>query len=359
MLTESSKSSIRSDLSEGRFVDAFRWMVLGRVLDEKTASLYRAGKIAGGAFLGLGQEALSVSQALPLNSGDVYAPLIRDAAGRLAFGESPEEAFQAWLGSRLGPMRGRDGNVHRGRPKDGYLPMISHLGGTLSVVNGMLMARRMDGKKDFVGMASIGEGGTSTGAFHEALNQAAVEKLPLVLVVADNQFAYSTPKDRQFACDSLADRAKGYGIQSTTVNGNTLVDCLPALEQVVQDAREGGGPQMVVASLLRLCGHGEHDDASYIPEEMKGSDLARDCIELAGDHILEQGWKTPDELSTVWDEARARVDDAVKEVKTEPTPDAENEVWCALSTSHLRDDFAGGEVKAESRADEGAVKLTP
>src|SRR5436305_12501937 len=180
------------------YTKAFRWMLLARTLDDKFAGLYRAGKIHGGVFLGRGQEALSVSVGLALRKGDVFAPLIRDQAGRLAFGEPILDAVRTYLGSTLGPMRGRDGNVHRGRPREGLLPMISHLGATISVVNGILLARRFSGDKEAIGAASIGDGATSTGAFHEALNQAAIEKLPLILVVANNQYAYSTPNNRQF-----------------------------------------------------------------------------------------------------------------------------------------------------------------
>src|SRR5882672_2183564 len=120
-------------------------MLLARILDEKFASLYRSSKIFGGAFLGRGQEALSVSVAMSLRRGDIFAPLIRDAAGRLAFGESILDAARHYLGSALGPMRGRDGNVHRGKPREGYLPMISHLGAMISVVSGCLMAHRFNG----------------------------------------------------------------------------------------------------------------------------------------------------------------------------------------------------------------------
>src|SRR2546423_1236311 len=124
------------------YVEAYRFMVLARVLDDKFASLWRMGKIFGGVFLGRGQEALSVSVGLALHKGDVFAPLIRDAAGRLAFGETPLDAIRTFLGSPLGPMRARDGNVHRGKPREGYLPMISHLGAMIAVVNGTLVARR-------------------------------------------------------------------------------------------------------------------------------------------------------------------------------------------------------------------------
>src|SRR5580698_1953187 len=189
---------------------AYRGMLLARVLDEKMASLYRGGKIQGGVFLGRGQEALSVAVGMALRKGDIFAPLIRDGAGRLAFGEPVLDAVRTYLGSAAGPMRGRDGNVHRGRPREGLFPMISHLGAMIAVVNGALMAHRFKKIKGSVGAASIGDGATSTGSFHEGLNQAAVERLPLVVVVANNQYAYSTPNHRQFACKDLIDKAIGY-----------------------------------------------------------------------------------------------------------------------------------------------------
>src|SRR3989442_14301362 len=159
------------------YLRAYRVMLLARILDDKFASLYRMGKIHGGVFLGRGQEALSAAIGLALRKGDVFAPLIRDGAGRLGFGEPILDAVRTYLGSPLGPMRARDGNVHRGRPKEGLLPMISHLGAMISVVNGALFARRLSGATGVVGAACVGDGATSTGSFHEAINQAAVEKL--------------------------------------------------------------------------------------------------------------------------------------------------------------------------------------
>src|SRR5208283_3742646 len=247
---------------------AFRFMLLARVLDDKYAALYRAGKIHGGVFLGRGQEALSAAIGVSLKKGDVFAPLIRDGAGRLAFGETVLDAVRTYLGSALGPMRGRDGNVHRGNPREGYLPMVSHLGAMVSVVNGVLFARRMKGVTGTVGAASVGDGATSTGSFHEALNQAAIEKLPLVLVVANNHYAYSTPNERQFACRDLADKAIGYGVEVQTVDGTDLSACLNVVGSAVGLARAGRGPQLIVATLLRLCGHGEHDDAGYVDPKL-------------------------------------------------------------------------------------------
>jgi len=314
---------------------AYRFMLLARLLDDKFAALYRAGKIHGGVFLGRGQEALSVAVGLSLAKSDVFAPLIRDAAGRLAFGETVLDAVRTYLGSSLGPMRGRDGNVHRGRPREGLLPMVSHLGAMISVVNGMLFARRFQKKSGTVGAACIGDGATSTGSFHEALNQAAVEKLPLVLVVADNQFAYSTPTSRQFACDSLEDRAVGYGIEVQVVDGTDLSACLKTVGEAVARARNGGGPQLVVAKLLRLCGHGEHDTADYVDAKLKNSPLGRDCLKVAEENLLRQKWMDASQLANLRNEIIHEIEEAVAQVQREPAPDPFSEAWRAISSGHL------------------------
>jgi acetoin:2,6-dichlorophenolindophenol oxidoreductase subunit alpha len=293
-------------------------------------------------FLGRGQEALSVATGLALRAGDVFAPLIRDGAGRLAFGETVIEALQACLGSPRGPMRGRDGNVHRGRPKDGLLPMISHLGATIAVVNGVLLARRMRGQTGMVGATCIGEGGTSTGSFHEAMNQAAVERLPLVMVIADNQYAYSTPNSLQFACRTLADRAIGYGVDGHTVDGTDLSACLTVLTQAVAKARAGGGPQMVVAKLLRLCGHGEHDDSSYIDPKLKNSHLGRDCLVVAEEHILRRGWANPAAIQEMRAEIAHEIEESVAIVQREGAPDPFRENWHALASAHLAEGDPAG-----------------
>jgi len=317
------------------YLKAYRFMLLSRILDEKFASLYRAAKIHGGVFLGRGQEALSVSLGLALRKGDVFAPGIRDSAGRLAFGEPILDAVRTYLGSPLGPMRARDGNIHRGRPKEGLLPMISHLGAMISVVNGTLLARRFNGITGTVGAACIGDGAASTGAFHEATNQAALEKLPLVLIVANNQYAYSTPNSRQFACRSLADRAIGYGVEGQSVDGTDLEACLKVVGDAVAKARGGAGPQMVVARLLRLCGHGEHDDASYVDPKLKASPVGRDCLKVAEEELQRRNWANGATLAAWRSEAAQKVETAVATVQREPGPDPFNETWCALSSRHL------------------------
>lgn len=314
---------------------AYRFMLLARISEEKMASLYRAGKIHGGVFLGRGQEALSVSVGLALRKGDVFAPLIRDCAGRLAFGEPLIDGIRTYLGSALGPMRGRDGNVHRGYPREGYLPMISHLGAMISVVNGVLFARRLKGEPGSVGAACVGDGATSAGSFHEALNQAAVEKLPLVLVVANNQYAYSTPTARQFACRDLADKAIGYGVECHSVDGTELMACLKLLPAVVEHARAGGGPQLVVANLLRLCGHGEHDDAHYIDPNLKSALIGRDCLKVAEQQLLQQHVANATELEVWRHDAVEKVERAVARVQHEPGPDPFHEDWRAIASEEL------------------------
>jgi pyruvate dehydrogenase E1 component alpha subunit/2-oxoisovalerate dehydrogenase E1 component alpha subunit len=314
---------------------AFRFMLLARVLDDKFAALYRAGKIHGGVFLGRGQEALSAAVGLSLKKSDVFAPLIRDAAGRLAFGEPVIDAVRTYLGSALGPMRGRDGNVHRGRPQEGYLPMVSHLGAMISVVNGVLFARKLKNIPGTVGAACIGDGATSTGSFHEALNQAAVEKLPLVLVVANNQYAYSTPTSLQFACRDLADKAVGYGVESQSLDGTDLAACLEIIGAAVARAREGRGPQLVIATLLRLCGHGEHDDASYVDPKLKSSPIGRDCLKVAEEFLLRQKWMDATQLAALRNQLVHEVEEAVAQVQREPTPDPFTEEWRAIASKHL------------------------
>ncbi len=312
-------------------------MITARTLEAKLSSLYKGGKIVGGVYLGTGQEAVSASLGACLIRGkDYFTPLIRDQAGRTAFGETLLDATRTYLGSVEGPMRGRDGNVHRGRPLEGMPAMISHLGTAISMISGMLVAQRMKGELEgVVGATSLGDGATSTGSFHEGLNMAAVEKLPLVVLVADNQFAYSTPRDRQFACESLLERASGYGVGGIEVDGTDLNDTLSGIKQAVTSAREGYGPQLVVARLLRLCGHGEHDDGAYIPKELRDSVMGRDCLDVAKAQLTEAGHVTEEEI-TAWNEQAAEeVQEAVATAQRENGPDPYKEDWSATSVEGM------------------------
>src|SRR5881394_1173451 len=268
------KSTASKAAPHERFLEAFRWMLLARTLEDKLVSLYRGGLITGGVYVGRGQEAVSVACGMFLQKGDIFAPLIRDQAGSSALGEPLVDVARTYLGSRTGPMRGRDGNIHRGSPRDGQLAMISHLGAMVSVVVGSLMAKRGRGEKNFIGLTTIGEGGMQTGATHEGMNIAAVEHVPLVVVATNNHYAYSTPNDREFACANLADRARGYGFEGYELDGTDLAQCLDVIGSAVKRARAGRPPQLVVASILRLAGHGEHDDFSYVTDDIRKEPFA-------------------------------------------------------------------------------------
>lgn len=312
-------------------------MLLTRTFEEKLVSLYRGGQITGGVYVGKGQEAVSVACGLFLQKGDIFAPLIRDQAGRSAFGEPLVDVARTYLGSRQGPMRGRDGNIHRGSPRDGQLAMISHLGAMVSVTVGALMAKRSRGEKNIVGLTCIGEGGMQAGAFHEGINIAAVEQVPLVIVATNNHYAYSTPNDREFACGDLVDRAKGYGFEGSSGDGTDLSNCLDVIGSAVKRARAGRPPQLVVASILRLSGHGEHDDASYVTDEIKREPFARDCLKLAEKTILDLNLADAETLKSWRAEAAAKVDEAITTAQKEAVPEGSEEDWCAISQRELVD----------------------
>jgi len=332
MAIRAAAAAVRSiqEGTDARMVRLGRAMVRARLLEDKLGSLYRAGRIVGGVYLGRGQEALSGAGGVALRKGDIFAPLIRDMAGRLAFGEPMEDALRAYLGSRLGPMKGRDGNIHRGDLSRGILPMISHLGAMVSTLAGVLMAKRMKGEKGKVGLTCAGDGATSTGSFHEGLNLAAVERLPLVVVVADNGYAYSTPNERQFACADLVDRARGYGVQGHSVDGTDPWACVEVLQGAVDRARGGEGPQLVVGKLLRLCGHGEHDDGLYVDSKIQRSERGRDCVQVMESEMKKRG--SGKEWESWRAEAQAEVEAAVIKVSAEPVPDPFEEDWSATKS---------------------------
>ena len=329
------RGDIAPSVFQDQYITAYRWMLLARTVEEKLGNLWRAGKIAGGVYLGKGQEAVSSAVGSLLKPGDLFGPLIRDQAGRLAFGEPIVDVFRTYFGSRTGPTLGRDGNVHRGRPREGYFPMISHLGSLVSVVAGALIARRFKGDKTAIGATTIGDGGTSTGAFHEAINMAAVEKLPLVIVISNNRYAYSTPNYRQFACDDLVDRARGYGVEGYTMDGTDLAECLETVGIAMDRARSGHGPQMVVAHCLRLTGHAEHDDAPYMDKRLLESPIGRDCLKVAESCLRKRRWVGETQIESWKKAAKQQVEEAVAIAQREPQPDPSEETWCPYATEQI------------------------
>ncbi|BDS05134.1 pyruvate dehydrogenase [Oceaniferula spumae] len=334
MDTTTDGAQVKTDqLDRDHVRKVFRAMQTSRILENKLGSLYKAGKIVGGVYLGKGQEAVSASLASCLTKGrDIFAPLIRDQAGRTAFGEEIIDCTRTYLGSVEGPMKGRDGNIHRGRPSEGMPAMISHLGAAISLVSGMLLAKRITGELDgAVGATCVGDGCTSTGAFHEGLNTAAVENLPLVLTIANNQYAYSTPNDRQFVCKDLVDKAIGYGVRGHSVDGTDMLACIKVMQEAVNRARAGEGPQLVVASMLRLTGHGEHDDGSYVDASLRESGLGRDSIDVGSAQLIEHGYATAEEIDAWASESADLVQEAVAISQKENAPDPYQDDWAAFS----------------------------
>ena len=316
---------------------AYRAMELARAFDSKLSALYKAGKIYGGVFIGRGHEAIAACEGVYLQKGrDVYTPFIREQAGRCAWGDSVLLSARCYFGSALGIMRGREGNVHWGNPREGTVATISHLGAAVSVAAGMLIAKRMQGEKDFVGVICIGDGTTSVGATHEGCNLIAVEKLPAVIVVTNNQYAYSTPNSQEFACKSLCDRGIGYGMTTHECDGTNFLETLEVMGRAIAAARAGEGPQWVVANTLRMCGHGEHDDAAYIPQELKDSFADRDPLAVARRQMQEQGWLSADDIAAIQTECADEVQRAMAQVQKEPTPDPATEDWSATSWKPTR-----------------------
>lgn len=279
-------------------IELYRFMRQNRSLEERLVHLYRQGKIVGGLYRSLGQEATSVGSAFALEKGDVLGPLIRNLGSVLVMGYSAREVLTQHLGRASSPSGGREGNLHFGRPDRGLVSSISMLGALVPVMAGIALAARMQRRRT-VAMTYIGDGATSTGAFHEGLNFAAVQRLPLVLIAENNGWAYSTPFRKQTAARCLADRAAAYGIPGETVDGNDVVAVFEAARAAVDRARAGEGPTLVEAKTYRMKGHAEHDGQSYVPREELEEWRRRDPIERYAERLIAAGDATAFALDAV------------------------------------------------------------
>lgn len=296
-----------------------RTMLLARTIEERLIRLYHQGKIYGGVYTGSGQEATGAAAAAVSESHDLFAPCIRNLSLHIGRGESTLNIFRQWLAKAAGPTRGRDGNIHYGNLAHGVYAMISHLGAMLPVVTGGVMARRLRGIPA-IGYGFIGDGGSSTGDFHEAVNFAAVREVPVIFIIENNHYAYSTPTRDQYKCRHLVDRALGYGMEGHQVDGNDAGALYELLRKLAADIREKPRAVLVEADTMRMRGHGEHDDFSYVPRELLDSYRARDPIDLCKSALLDR-----QELSAAaWDglreECRAEVDAAFRTAMAEPGP---------------------------------------
>ncbi len=299
-----------------------RLMILARRVDERLIKLCRQGRIRGSAFTGIGQEAISAAVAVASGPEDLFAPCIRNLALHLGRGETPLGIFRQALGRADSPTGGRDGNIHHGRLDNGVYAMISHLGSMISVVAGGVMAKRRQGK-DAVGVAFVGDGTTSTGDFHEALNFAAVFDVPLLVIIENNHYAYSTPTEKQFRCRHLADRAVGYGIEGYTVDGNNPGEMYVTVHDILHDIRTRPRPALLEAETMRMRGHGEHDDFKYVPEELLVVYRRRDPIKLAIRGMQAAHLLSDEQLQAMEDEISREIDQAAHQALSEEEPSAE------------------------------------
>lgn len=287
-----------ADLTLEQRLDLYRFMRRNRTLEERLVHLYRQGKVVGGFYRSLGQEATSVGSAFALEKGDVLGPLIRNLGAVLVMGYSAREVLTQHLARAESPSGGREGNLHFGRPERGVVSSISMLGALVPVMAGIALAARMQRRRT-VAMTYIGDGGTSTGAFHEGLNFAAVQKLPLVVIAENNGWAYSTPFRKQTAAKCLADRAAAYGIPGETVDGNDVVAVFRAARAAVERAREGNGPTLLEAKTYRMKGHAEHDAQSYVPREELEEWRRRDPVERYAERLIGAGDATAAVLEAI------------------------------------------------------------
>ena len=271
---------MKKDLTREQYLDLYYYMRLNRAVEETMVKLFRQNKIVGGLYSSLGQEAISVGTAYALEKRDWLAPMIRNIGALLVKGVPPRDVFMQHMAKYDSPTKGKDGTSHFGDLDNLHIVSpISMLGDLIPVMAGVAIAGRYLGQK-IVTMTWIGDGGSSTGVFHEGLNFAATQKAPFVLVLENNLWAYSTPVRRQVPLENLADRAKAYGISSYIVEGNDVVAVYKTAKEAVERARAGEGPILIEAKTFRRLGHAQHDPAEYVPKEMRAYWEARDPIAL-------------------------------------------------------------------------------
>ena len=267
-------------LTRQQYLDLYYYMRLNRAVEDTMVKLFRQNKIVGGLYSSLGQEAISVGTAYALEKRDWLAPMIRNIGALLVKGVPPRDVFMQHMAKYDSPTKGKDGTSHFGDLENLHIVSpISMLGDLIPVMTGVAMAGRYLGQK-IVAMTWIGDGGSSTGVFHEGLNFAATQKAPFVLILENNLWAYSTPVKRQVPLENLADRARAYGIPSYIVDGNDVVAVYTTAKEAVDRARAGEGPILIEAKSFRRLGHAQHDPAEYVPKEMRKYWEARDPILL-------------------------------------------------------------------------------
>jgi len=317
-----SAALIPAGLTREQLLDLYYWMRLTRSLEERLVNLHRQGKVVGGLFRSLGQEADSVGSAYALErgKGDILSPLIRNLGSMLVQGATPLEVLRQYMAKAQGPTAGRELNIHFNDLQRGFLGQISHLGDMVPVMAGIALTFKVR-KEPRVGMVYVGDGATSTGAFHEGLNFAAVQRVPLVVVVENNGYAYSTPTRLQTAAEHLMDRAAGYGIPGIRADGNDVLAVYEVCRAAVERARGGGGVTLVELITYRRKGHAEHDNQSYVPAAELEAWASKDPIEAWIRRLTQSSWAAPEEIARVESRVTMELDEAIALCLNEPYPE--------------------------------------
>src|ERR1043165_9377696 len=309
-------------LTREQLLDIDYYLRLTRTLEERLVALFRQAKVIGGLYRSLGQEGESVAAAYALDykQGDVVQPLIRNVGSLLLAGAKPVDILRQYMAKGNSPTRGRELNIHFGNPQtDGFIGQISMLGDMIPVMAGITLAGRMQ-KRKLVGLAFIGDGGSSTGAFWEGMNFASVQRLPLVVIVEDNGYAYSTPTWKQSAARTLADKAYAFGCAGDTVDGNDVLEVYGAAKKAVDRARDGGGVTLLEVKTFRMKGHAEHDNQSYVPKELIEEWQSKDAVVRFESMLLESSLVTREELEAIERRVKKEIDVATDEAEQSPMP---------------------------------------
>ena len=322
-MTDTLTTFSRHGLSREQLLEILYYLRLTRTLEDRLVALFRQSKVIGGLYRSLGQEGESVAAtyALDFKQGDVVQPLIRNLGSLLVAGAKPADIIKQYMAKGDSPTRGRELNIHFGHPaKDGFIGQISMLGDMIPVMAGLALAGRMQ-KRSLVALAFIGDGGASTGAFWEGFNFAAVQKLPMVIVIEDNGYAYSTPTAKQTAARTLADKAVAVGCVGETVDGNDVLAVYDAAKRAVDRARRGEGVTLLEVKTFRMKGHAEHDNAAYVPPELIEQWKAKDPLPRFERALMEMGVGTQQEFDSIQQRVKQEIDAATDEAERSPMPD--------------------------------------
>jgi len=285
--------------------------------------LYRQGKILGGVYVGRGQEAIAVGSCIDLRADDVVCPSHRDMGAFLIRGMSLRTIFAQYMGKKTGATRGKDSNMHMGSLEHNLIAFISMLGDSVPVAAGIGLSFKMRGQ-DRVVVCSFGDGATSRGDWHEGLNMAAVLKCPVIFICNNNQYAYSTPLERQMAVENVADRAPAYGMPGEIVDGNDVLAVWSASQRAIDYARSGNGPSLIECKTFRMTGHSAHDDASYVPPELFQYWETRDPIRRLERTLVQQGIISEAGVAEMDKGIHAEIDEAIAIAEKDPYPEPED-----------------------------------